>query len=265
MPCSRGPARRRHRRFRLLRGTHRDSGRRSRWPGSAARTVLDERCARGPDRRSEYPRPPDQPRCRPVRARRRRRPRPHDVRAGGRRRRRGPSPRSRRLILADQRSRAGSGAVRAAKRQRRLRGSPIANARTSPVSLAAGASIEERRELPIDASDGLAAVGSANTTVRAEAVEAVAPDRITFLDILPTGATEEQRAGRSATRRDYRVLRPRPCPYTPEVGPSLGAGLRPDRREQCAPRIHRSPASGLLARCRSARRRARRRTSASGR
>ena len=110
-------------------GTRRDRDRRSRWPGSAARTVLDERCARGPNRRSEYARPPDQPRCRPVRAGRRRRPRPHDVRAGGRDadgvRRRGQGDHPRRSAIP-----RGSGAVRAAN-PRRLRGSPSANARTS--------------------------------------------------------------------------------------------------------------------------------------
>ena len=85
------------------------------------RTVLDERRARGPNRRSEHPRRPDQPRCRPVRARRGRRPRPHDVRTGGRNQT-GSVAAVKALILGDQRSRAGSGAVRAAKRQRRIRG-----------------------------------------------------------------------------------------------------------------------------------------------
>jgi hypothetical protein len=90
------------------------------------------------------------------------------------------------------------------------------------VSLAAGASIEERRELPIGASSGLAAVGSANTIVRAEAVEAVAPDRITFLDSLPTGATEEQRAGRSVTVEIPTSSVLERAPTRPNVGPSLG-------------------------------------------
>jgi hypothetical protein len=125
-----------------------------------------------------------------------------------------------RIILADQRSREDP--ERFAPRT--LGGSEVPRCQRpdQPVSLAAGASIEERRELPIGASSGLAAVGSANTIVRAEAVEAVAPDRITFLDSLPTGATEEQRAGRSVTVEIPTSSVLERAPTRPNVGPSLG-------------------------------------------
>ena len=91
-----------------------------------------------------------------------------------------------------------------------------------PISLAPGASIEERRELRVDSSAGLKAVGSARTQVRAEAVEAVAPDRISFLDILPTGMTEATRAGRNVIAETPTSSVLDLGPTDPDVGPSLG-------------------------------------------
>jgi hypothetical protein len=84
------------------------------------------------------------------------------------------------------------------------------------------ASIVERWEQPFATAFGLAAVGSANEVVRAEAVESVAADRLRFLDILPTGDAEAVRTGRSvAVTLNTSAVLDRP-PTRPVVAPSLG-------------------------------------------
>jgi hypothetical protein len=91
-----------------------------------------------------------------------------------------------------------------------------------PRVLRPGQQIAERWELAVDDSRGLAAVGSAGTLVRAEAVESKAPDELDYLDILPTGAAESLRAG-----RNVKVVRPASAvvdqaPTAPPTSPSNG-------------------------------------------
>src|SRR5687767_12374150 len=66
-----------------------------------------------------------------------------------------------------------------------------------PAQLAPGQEVAERWELPLGYAYSLLAVGSAASAVRVEVVEARAPDRLEFLDILPTGGADEERAGRN--------------------------------------------------------------------
>ena len=93
---------------------------------------------------------------------------------------------------------------------------------TRPMELAAGGTVEEHWALPFETAFGLAAVGSDHAIVRAEAVESVAADKLGFLDILPTGDAEADRAGRAvevaspaSAVLDRRATRP-------DTGPSLG-------------------------------------------
>jgi hypothetical protein len=93
---------------------------------------------------------------------------------------------------------------------------------TRPIELAAGGTIEEHWALSFETAFGLAAVGSDHAVVRAEAVESVAADKLGFLDILPTGAAEADRAGRAvevaspaSAVLDRKATRP-------DTGPSLG-------------------------------------------
>jgi hypothetical protein len=91
-----------------------------------------------------------------------------------------------------------------------------------PTTLAAGATIQERWELPFESSRGLAEVGSANTLVRGEAVESLTPDQLTYLDFFSGAAAEARRAGRNAV-----VALPTSSVLVrdatrPDIGPSLG-------------------------------------------
>ena len=65
-----------------------------------------------------------------------------------------------------------------------------------PIRLGSGDEIDERWELPFTNAYGLAAVGSANTVVRAEIVEARGRNEPEFLDLLPTGEAEQGRRRR---------------------------------------------------------------------
>jgi uncharacterized protein DUF4241 len=95
---------------------------------------------------------------------------------------------------------------------------------TRPIELAAGGSIAERWELPFGTAFALEAVGSEHASIRAEAVESVAADKLGFLDIYLAGAAEADadRAGRNVS-----VMRPASlvldrAPTRPATGPSLG-------------------------------------------
>lgn len=66
-----------------------------------------------------------------------------------------------------------------------------------PVQLGPGQEVAERWELPAGSAYTLDAVGSAATVVRVEVVEARAPDELEFLNILPPGSADEERAGRN--------------------------------------------------------------------
>ena len=95
---------------------------------------------------------------------------------------------------------------------------------TQPVELAAGASIAERWELPFGTAFALEAVGSEHASIRAEAVESVAADKLGFLDIFLAGDADADaaRAGRNvAVTRPASVVLDRP-PSRPDTGPSLG-------------------------------------------
>jgi hypothetical protein len=95
---------------------------------------------------------------------------------------------------------------------------------TQPVGLPAGGTITERWELPFGVAFALAAVGSGSATVRAEAVESVAADKLGFLDILPAGDADADadRAGRNVVvTRPASVVLDRP-PTRPDTGPSRG-------------------------------------------
>ena len=151
---------------------------------------------------------------------RRRRHRPHDVRAGRRDadgvRRRGEEERPRRSAIL---ARIRSGSRREPSAAPR---SPGANARTSrcrwqpahPSKNAESCRSAHRVAWPRS--------GPRTRSSGPQAVEAVAPDRITFLDSLPTGATEEQRAGRSVTVEIPTSSVLERAPTRPNVGPSLG-------------------------------------------
>jgi hypothetical protein len=65
-----------------------------------------------------------------------------------------------------------------------------------PVEIGPGQIIAERWELPLVYAYGLDAVGSGHTLVRAEIVESRTPDRLEYLDMLPTGEVDEARTGR---------------------------------------------------------------------
>ena len=65
-----------------------------------------------------------------------------------------------------------------------------------PIRLGSGKAIDERWELPFTDAYGLAAVGSANSVVRVEVVEARRANEQEFLDMLPTGEAEHARRGR---------------------------------------------------------------------
>jgi hypothetical protein len=91
-----------------------------------------------------------------------------------------------------------------------------------PVPLAPSDEIAERWELPFTAAYALDEVGSDGSAVRVEVVEAVAPDELEFLDVLPAGQADEAREGRS-----MRIERPAStlfnrAPRRPVAGPSLG-------------------------------------------
>jgi hypothetical protein len=91
-----------------------------------------------------------------------------------------------------------------------------------PVTIEPGKSIEERWELPFDSARALQAVGSEHTIVRAETVEAVAPDKLGFLDIFPTGEAEAMRKGRNViVEQPTQMVLNRPAP-TVDAAPSLG-------------------------------------------
>jgi hypothetical protein len=91
-----------------------------------------------------------------------------------------------------------------------------------PVTVEPGKSVEERWELPFQSARGLDAVGSEHTIVRAEAVEAVAPDRMGFLDIVATGEAEEMRKGRNViVEQPTSAVLQRPA-STVDAAPSLG-------------------------------------------
>jgi hypothetical protein len=93
---------------------------------------------------------------------------------------------------------------------------------TQPVELAAGGSIAERWELAFGTAFALETVGSEHASVRAEAVESVAGDKLGFLDILPAGDADADRAGRNVVvTRPASVVLDRP-PTRPDTGPSLG-------------------------------------------
>ena len=93
---------------------------------------------------------------------------------------------------------------------------------TQPVTIAPGGSLEERWELPFAMAYGLAAVGSEHETVRAQAVESVAADKLGFLDILPDALAQDARAGRAVTvESPASGVLDRP-PTRPNTDPSLG-------------------------------------------
>ena len=102
---------------------------------------------------------------------------------------------------------------------------------TRPITLAPGASIAERWELPFGTAYGLAAVGSEHETVRAAVVESVAPDKLDLLDILPAGGAEVTRQGREAVAETpVSGVLDRP-PTRPDTGPSLAQLFDRDCRE----------------------------------
>jgi len=90
------------------------------------------------------------------------------------------------------------------------------------VRLAPGDEIAERWELPLAFSYALDAVGSDGTAIRVEVVEALAPDELEFLDIIPAGQSDEVREGRNLRiERAASTLLSR-APRTPSEGPSMG-------------------------------------------
>lgn len=100
-------------------------------------------------------------------------------------------------------------------------GPPECRRPEGPVTVAAGTTLEERWELPLDSATAVREVGSEQTVVRAELVEAEASGGLDFLDILPTGEADQARRG-----RNLRVEQP-PAPLRLHVvgdlqGPSLG-------------------------------------------
>jgi hypothetical protein len=126
-----------------------------------------------------------------------------------------------RMVLSQQRS----GEAPDSFAPRRVTGGsdpPPCTRPTQPVELAPGAAIAEGWELPFASGFGLAAVGSASAIVRAEAVESVAADTLGFLDILPAGAAETARLGRTVTvTLPASAVLDRPA-SRPDSGPSLG-------------------------------------------
>ena len=66
-----------------------------------------------------------------------------------------------------------------------------------PISLAPGGEIAERWELPLDAAQVLAEVGSDASVLRIEVVEARSPDEVEFLDIYQARFADEEREGRN--------------------------------------------------------------------
>lgn len=93
---------------------------------------------------------------------------------------------------------------------------------TVPVTIGPGASIAEHWELPFGTAYGLAVVGSAHESIRAQVVESVAADKLGFLDILPEAEAQAARAGRVATAETpASAVLDRP-PTSPDTEPSLG-------------------------------------------
>ena len=91
-----------------------------------------------------------------------------------------------------------------------------------PITLAPGASVSERWQLPFGMAYGLAAVGSEHETVRAAVVESVAADKLGFLDVLPAGDAEAARQGREAVAETPASSVLDRAPTHPDTGPSLG-------------------------------------------
>ena len=193
-----------------------------------------------------------------------RRPRPDDVRTGGRKTdgvgRRGQGAHPWRPAIP-----AGSGAVRAAKPQRRLRGPRLQTPRPAPC-----------RWQPAHRSKNAGSCGStrrmpwrrSGPRTRSSAPKPLRPSR-------PTGSPSSTSCRRARPKssgpagapasRYPDVLRPRPCPYAPGSRSESRGGLRPDRRERCAPRTSSKPSHrthGAMPVCVSP---SRRRTSGSGR
>ena len=126
-----------------------------------------------------------------------------------------------RLVLRQQRD--GESPDRFAPRQVTGGSDPPPCARpTGPIALPPGARITERWELPVATAGAFAAVGSTNAIVRAEAVESVTPDRLGYLDILPTGDAEPSRVGRSVAVELHASAVIDRLPTRSDGGPSRG-------------------------------------------
>lgn len=126
-----------------------------------------------------------------------------------------------RLVLRQQRSNQFSDRFA----PRRVRGGsdpPECVRPTRPFTIAPGQSIAEHWELPFSTAYGLAAVGSEHETVRVQAVESVAADKLAFLDILPEEDAQAARAGRAVTvESPASAVLDRPA-TRPNTDPSLG-------------------------------------------
>ena len=131
------------------------------------------------------------------------------------------------MILRDQLSRQGPDRFHPRIPGSRSSDTPPCQRPDAPVRLPPGAEIGERWELPFGDMFGaqvLSAVGSAESVVRVELVEARAPDELEFLDIMQAGSPEadEARRGR-ALRADVAASAVIDrAPTASPAGPSLG-------------------------------------------
>jgi hypothetical protein len=101
------------------------------------------------------------------------------------------------FVLRDQRSRQGPDRFHPRRPGDTSSTPPPCTRPARPVRLPPGGEIAERWELPLAAAYGFQEVGSAGSVVRAEVVEAEAPDELEFLDVLPAGEADDRRAGRN--------------------------------------------------------------------
>ena len=129
---------------------------------------------------------------------------------------------AKRLVISDQVSRQSPDRFAPRIPGETSSGTPQCVRPDHPHVLRPGQEIAERWELAIDRSQALAAVGSAATLIRAEAVESKAPDELGYLDILQTGAAEGVRAGRNVKIEQPLGAVLARAPTAPAGGPSLG-------------------------------------------
>lgn len=129
------------------------------------------------------------------------------------------------LILRDQLSRQRPDRFHPRIPRENSRGVPECRRPEQPIALGPGEEIAERWELPLGdmvSAQVLSAVGSDGSVVRAEVVEARAPDELEYLDIYASGSAEadEARQGRS-----LRVETPASAVVQQSANPSAGSTL----------------------------------------